>query len=186
LGCAFEPFGSNTSKKSNPPLMGFARPAAAIRPSQKKALPPSRMATGQPQFKALFLSLFFRADLYGFHAGLGFGLGLEYSVVNDRGCRGGRLLVNNAALLGRGITHYVELGCLRKYRRDRKSANRANSRRLSILLDMRSPVARLPFQDGPFLDRALVANRTTRNGFYSLLNRPGLPSPREPDWAASC
>jgi hypothetical protein len=51
--------GSNSSKKSDPQLIGLARLAPVIGLSligmaKGKALPPYRMVTGQPQFEAYF------------------------------------------------------------------------------------------------------------------------------------
>jgi hypothetical protein len=60
------------------------------------------------------------------------------------------------------------------------------SRRLSILSDMRFLLLGRHFEMDRFLTKLLLANRTTRNGFYFLLNRPGLPSAREFGCAASC
>ena len=75
-------------------------------------------------------NLLFRANLHGLHAGISFGFGLECSVVDDRGCRGRRLLIDNSAFLGGGITYDIELGCsLRKDRRNRKYANSANNQK---------------------------------------------------------
>jgi len=93
------------AKNRNPRLIGLARPAPVIGLSPICRAERKGPATIQDGDRAtavrslFFRSLFFRADLHGFHAGLGFGLGLEYSVVNDRGCRGRRLLINNGALL---------------------------------------------------------------------------------------
>jgi hypothetical protein len=51
----------------------------------------------------------FRANLHCLHAGFGFGLGLEHTVIND-GRRGGRLLVDNGTLLRRRVPHDVVFG----------------------------------------------------------------------------
>ena len=72
------------------------------------------MVTGSLRFESLVL----RANF-------------ECSVVDDRGCRGRRLLIDNGAFLGSGITHDIVLGCsLRKDRRNRKCANSANNQKL--------------------------------------------------------
>jgi len=58
----------NTGKKIEPAAGASDRPIADLKGKKGKALPPSRMATGNHSSKPVFRSLFFRADLHGFHA----------------------------------------------------------------------------------------------------------------------
>ena len=77
-----------------------------------------------------FLQSVLGANLDGLHPGLGFGPGLERAVVdNGRGGRG-RLLVDNRALLGRGVPHDVKFGCLRERRSDGKGDDNGRKQKL--------------------------------------------------------
>jgi len=81
----------------------------------------------------------FGANLHGLHAGLGFGLGLEYAVVDDGRC-GGRLLVDDGALLARRVPHDIVLGGHRRLREGRSGGERQDSAGKQKLLHVFPPV----------------------------------------------
>ena len=59
-------------------------------------------------------ALVLRADLDGLHSRLGLGAGLVDAVADNRRGGHGRLLVDDGALLRRGVPNDVEFRCLRE------------------------------------------------------------------------
>jgi hypothetical protein len=78
------------------------RSSAQLKKFTRKMKPATKLNDGGLRLKSVG-----SANLHGFHAGFSFGLGLKGSVVHDRGCGRGRLLVDNRTFLGTGITHNV-------------------------------------------------------------------------------
>ncbi|MDX6614318.1 MAG: hypothetical protein QOD75_3504 [Blastocatellia bacterium] len=88
-------------------------------------------------------ALVLRADLHRFHAGFGFGPGLERPVVDHGRRRSGRLLVDDGAFLRRRIAYHVKFrdGRLRKGRRD---SERSNGSRNQKFLHVSSSLVETP------------------------------------------